>query len=71
MYITVRKMADSTFVVVDIGSPTNKTPVPSRNVDVVNVETNDASFFKYAFIIFILAVILIILAIVIYLVVAR
>ena len=63
-------MADSTFVVVDIGSPTNKTPVPSGNVDVANVETNDASFFKYAFIIFIIAVVLIILAIVIYLVVA-
>jgi hypothetical protein len=64
-------MADSTFVVVDIGSPTNKTPVPSRNVDVVNVKTNDASFLKYGFVIFIIAVILIILAIVIYLVVAR
>ena len=64
-------MADSSFVVVDIGSPTNKTPVPSRNVDIVNVETNDASFFKYGFVIFIIAVILIILAVVIYLVVAR
>ena len=64
-------MADSSFVVVDIGSPTNKTPVPSRNVDIVNVETNDASFLKYGFVIFIIAVILIILAVVIYLVVAR
>ena len=64
-------MADSSFVVVDIESPTNKTPVPSRNVDIMNVETSDASFFKYGFVIFIITVILIILAVVIYLVVAR
>ena len=64
-------MADSSFVVVDIGSPTNQTPVPSQNVDIVNVETNDASFLKYAYVIFIIADILIILAVVIYLVVSR
>jgi hypothetical protein len=64
-------MADSSFVVVDIGSPTNKNPVPSRNVDIMNVETNDASFLKYAYVIFIIADILIILAVVIYLVVSR
>ena len=64
-------MADSSFVVVDIGSPTNKPPAPSRNVDIVNIKTNDSSFLKYAYVIFIIADILIILAVVIYLVVSR
>ena len=63
-------MVDSSFVVVDIGSPSNKPHVPSRNVD-MNDETNDAPFYRSMLFVYILFCILVIIAVVITLLVTR